>query len=487
MKVQLSKMTTSLRMYCNGDGRIADAPSVSMYEFLRRHLTEYEWDYRAKRNIVRYHYFRYDKMSGILYMPVNILEYLTQYLDQYHVEYDIIESPGIVGKKIHIQNISDFEDRDYQTEAIGFLITDQPMKALELQTGRGKTYVAVRAIMEIGEQTLVIVPASLLVQWTDVLMKISDASVGVIRGSESIMDLINREYQSEHDIFLASINTLQKYAYHSDYYNAFPPIHEFLDNMQFGVKIVDECHLNFNANVMIDIQSDIKHNIYLSATHMRGSKNSNAIFRKVFPEDIRYNGQEYNRYVNITEVRYSLGHINEKLVTTQRGFAQFKYEKYILRAQGKFNELMHRIVQPVVEMYYIEKKRPGQKLLFLVGLRDFAEVLAEWFRTTYPELSSVAFLHETEDALLDKADVIVSTPGSAGTGRDIKGLRTMILFVSFSAESLTLQSLGRLRQMEDTPEFIYMVNSYLKPHHIHAEKRRPIYKHVGKTFRVIDL
>ena len=83
--------------------------------------------------------------------------------------------------------------------------------------------------------------------------------------------------------------------------------------------------------------------------------------------------------------------------------------------------------------------------------------------------------------------MFVSTIGSAGTGKDIKGLRTMILFHSFSSEPLTYQTIGRLRKMEDTPEFVYMVNTALDPAKRHADIRRPIYRHIGASFSVIEV
>ena len=138
-------------------------------------------------------------------------------------------------------------------------------------------------------------------------------------------------------------------------------------------------------------------------------------------------------------------------------------------------------------MFFINKAKFGQKVLILVGLKDFAETLTAWCRDTYPALTSIAFLHGVGDEELEKSDIIVSTIGSAGTGRDIKGLRTVILFSSFGSEALTLQTIGRLRKMEDTPEFVYLLNTKIKSHHQHCKKRRDIYKDIGKSFQVVEI
>ena len=74
-----------------------------------------------------------------------------------------------------------------------------------------------------------------------------------------------------------------------------------------------------------------------------------------------------------------------------------------------------------------------------------------------------------------------------GTGKDQKGLRTVILFVSFKTEARTFQSIGRLRQLEhDTPEFVYLVNTKVASHRNHAKARRPIYQHIAKQFTIVE-
>ena len=487
--VIIEKGTTAIRIICNSSGYLAEAPQVSIWEFLRKNLTEYEWDNRKKVSIFKYAYYRYDKVTGVLNLPINILRYLETYFRTMGVVFTINQIAPNPSVDINIINSGIFEDRDYQVDAVKFLINPkQYMKALELQTGRGKTYIAIRTIMEIRKRAIIIVPAFLMVQWNDSLTAMCDAKLGVIQGSKSIQDIVNANYETDVDVFLASITTLQEYAMGGSIYNVMPPFSEFILNLQIGVKVVDECHLNFSANMMIDIQSDVEHNIYLSATYIRSSKNSHAIFRKIFPDEIKYDSGVADRYVDVTEVQYSLGPIEKKRYSVDRGYSQFKYEKFILRSPQKLRDFINKVLYPVVEKYYIEKKRDGQKLLILVGLREFAELLGQWFDNMYPNLKSVAFLGGSEESELVESDIIISTAGSAGTGKDIKNLRTMLLFTSFSSEATTMQTMGRLRKLEeDTPEFCYLINVGVDSHLRHSEVRRPIYKHLGKSFTVVSV
>ena len=632
LKVIIEKSTTAIRVVCNKHGQFAEAPSVSIFPFLRYYLMEYEWDYRQRKNIHKYSYFKYDQDTGVVHMPVHVLVYLQRYLDDRQIQYRIEDRPYNPSIEVDVVNTSEFEDRDYQIESIEFLTSDQPMKALSLQTGcivgssmirlclhgeryecridegyrwfhnlslydqeqvhtlsytgnklvsqsikyitysgvktvyrmtldnglvliatadhkiqtpdgmiplidtldrhvvydnrrspfpscsrvvsidyvgeektydiwcndpyhnfvandivihnSGKTYIAVRTIQELKRRSLIVVPASLIDQWADVLYSICDTQIDVIRGNKSIVQLIENQYQTETAIFLASITTLQEYASGRGVYENFPSIQEFIRDLQIGVKIVDEAHLNFYANTMIDIQSDVQHNIYLSATYMRSNKVSDRIFRRIFPQSIMYSGKDYERYVDITEVQYDVGIIPEKVVITDRGYNQFRYEKYLLRKTTKMTDFIRTVLHPLIQNQYIDVMKPGQKLLMIVGLKEFAEVISAWVKETYPHLSSIAFLHGSDDSCLDNIDIIISTLGSCGTGRDIQNLKTMILFQSFGSEALTMQTIGRLRKLPDneTPIFIYLVNRGIISHKRHADIRRPIYKHIGRSF-----
>lgn len=763
--VEIEKFATAIRIPCEGDGSISTFPSISIFPFLKAKLTEYEtaYDYRARRTLtkVKYQYFKYNRGERSLLLPVNALPIVLEYLDSHGGKYEVTDVLPNESDDISITDTSGFEDRDYQKEAIRFLISNIPMKALELQTGcltgdsivninrggnsrsmtlelayhrfnstrelgtrgwdksilsmirsltgsrirlhevedivysgikevylvtlangkqlkctithkimtklgwikageiighqvmcdtlkakasgkkrkvvrdkylavsgnhpyahkyqdpkwncyrvmkhrlvydahhmngmtieefrtalhdvdkvkvmkfvdpdkyvihhkdhnhnnddpanlkhmthkahrkyhtlvgdiykyfnqgiptyspavsieyigkektydicckkphhnfvandivvhnSGKSYIAIRAIMKLNKKALIILPANLVDQWYDVLSTTSDASLSIIKGSKSIYSLFAGEFDFGTDIYIASISTMFEYATGKKHYDGLPSFSEFIKRLDIGVKITDECHLSFYQNAIIDIQCNVEHNIYLSATHLRSCRASNDIFKRVYPDSIRYGGGKYDKYVNITECEYTLGSINEKRIITKRGYSQFKYEQLIMKDSKKTNRLMDEIMIPLIEEYYMSVRKTGQKLLILVGLTEFAEMITEWMKINYPTFDSQVFLYKTPESVLDTADIIVSTIGSCGTGKDISNLRTMILLVSFASETLCLQTIGRLRKIgKDTPEFVWMYNRSIAPHVKHGNIRRLIYADIGKTYNKIKL
>jgi len=488
-EIIIEKGSTAIQVLCDSSGNILGFPAINVFAFLKKNLTEYEFDFRKKRWTAKYKYFKYDKDNRILTIPVNTYSRFLSYINDSHGKYVVVDTPPNESDVVTLSNTDKFSDRDYQKDAIDFLISDKPMKALEMQTGRGKTYVAIRTMMELGKKTLIVLPAFLVSQWSESIAMMSNAKVCMLRGSKSIFNLFTNEFTDDADIYIASVNTLSNYALGNKHYEPLPPFSRFIERLKVGLKITDECHMNFFANTLIDIQCNIEHNIYLSATYMRSAASSNKIFNIVMPNEIRFGGGKYTKYVNITECEYSVGHINEKQINTKRGYSQFKYEKHVMNNSRKMTTLMQDVMLPLVHDYYIKLRKPKQKLLILVGLVDFAEMVSQWIINAYPELKCIVFVDKTDESVLEDSntDIIISTIGSCGTGRDIEGLRTMILFTSFSSSTSTYQTIGRLRKMEDTPEFVYMVNRSVDPHVRHCRTRRSIYKDIGLNFRQISI
>ena len=85
------------------------------------------------------------------------------------------------------------------------------------------------------------------------------------------------------------MRTLALYAVeNNEPYSELPSYDELLRTLGIGIKVVDECHLNFNTNALIDLKSNVKMNIYLSATYQRSSYQGRKIFNMVFPTELKF-------------------------------------------------------------------------------------------------------------------------------------------------------------------------------------------------------
>jgi hypothetical protein len=356
----------------------------------------------------------------------------------------------------------------------------------------GKSYSSIKAISLIGRRALVLVEG-LTKQWIDDIYEYTELREGevyLIQGHQSIAALSKNIPYPTPKIYVASISTIRNYVIgNSPLYSKFKQFNIFLDYLGIGVKVIDECHLNFATNTTIDMNCNVRHNLYLSATYTRSDSDGKRIFEIVFPPHMRYGESDYKKYVDIYSYTYYIGYIAEKAVITQRGYNQYNFEKYLLKRKSLLSSYYEKIGM-LFESHYLNIKNPNEKLLIIVGTKNLANSLLKYLNDKYKKykLKMAIYFSETEDEVLDNSDVIISTLGSCGTGRDISRLRSAIVTNSFSSFGANKQALGRLRELPNiVPEFATMANSAISSHMLHKEERKKIFSQLGRRYIELDL
>jgi len=494
MKIKINIFATYFSVKMKPNGMISNDPIIYIKKFVRNKLTEYGYSDKAKGFVPIYNYVSYDKDNEMLSIPINLLSYFNQYILSNNGSYEIIEHEPDESDDINLSVKSHYKDRDNQSKVIDFFAHGtNKMRALRLQTGNGKTYCAIKASIIIGKRILVILPSFLINQWIEEFLAISNIKkdeITLIQGAKSIEAIINNdEIIKQTKVFIVSAKTLVQYAKKSfESYKHIIPCKEFITKLRVGTKIVDECHLHFYGNTIIDLHCNIANNLYLSASYIRSNKSGNRIFNWVFPEFIKFDDKSYNRYTNITECLYSLGFIHPMTTKTKRGYSQIKYEKYLSKQEVKLRILFEQVFTKLIEDYYLNIRSPKQKLLIFIATRDIGYKLCNFLKKEYPKVKISVYFNDTDDIVLKKSEIIISTTGSCGVGKDIENLRTVILFPSFMSEGLCYQTLGRLRKLKngDVPEFIFMQNKAIESHLYHLKTRRLLYQSLCKKYNSIE-
>lgn len=443
-------------------------------------LREMDFNPRQKRWFLKNRYYAYNYDTQEFLLPVNCLADLANTLKHQSVDVKLIRHLPVETKTIDINMNPSWKDRDEHGEPIAHLTNEMlPMRACDLQTGKGKTYCAIRAITQLSHPVLIVCDG-LVDQWKKEFLEktlISEEKIYLIKGAPSLVKLFK---QKEHpEIFIASIDTLRPYmAGVNAPYTTIPSYKEFLQMYGIGIKVVDEFHLNFSTLVAVDLRSNVKHNLYLSATPKRSSKQEKKIFDLVFPKEIISGGGEYDKYVNITFYRYRLEFTNQNAFKTIHGYSHAKYEAYIMNNGLVRQRFVFSVLLPIVNSHYIHTRKPGQKLLIFCRTVLFCDSMKEYIAGHFPDLDVRTYTQSDSDVNLEEADVIVSTAQSCGTGRDIANLITVIQTCSMGSEPLIEQVLGRLRKPKngDTPEFVDIYNAALPFHMGHYRKRSQIYR-----------
>ena len=137
-------------------------------------------------------------------------------------------------------------------------------------------------------------------------------------------------------------------------------------------------------------------------------------------------------------------------------------------------------------------KRFEGKILVLITTIEGVETVKKFINDNYDDLSVSSFHSKSTGEMKDKAfeaDIICTTPQSAGTGADIPGLRVCIMCESYASTVEAEQVSGRLREYSESDDTYYVelvdvgfprVNNMWK-------KRLPVFKRKCKKLLSLDL
>lgn len=473
--------------------------ATSVGRFIREKLVENEYQpehmeqspkggwYKVRgRWVQKYMYARYDQKAQKLFVPIAFCDDVIDVIRDWGAEVEVRQLNDYEPGKISVQMRPQFHDMEHQIDLIGHCSDPTPgMKGLAMQTGKGKTYSAIKSWVNLGFRGIVIVKG-LMDQWIKSICEFTDvdpSNVYKIQEFQSL-GLLAQHPEYRPDIFVASLKTLQLFSEGANDYDLLPwDYTRFLQLYGIGVKIVDECHLCFHATTMMDLRSNVQHNLYCSATFTQSSKQARDIFRKIFPEKIQYGIAAYDKYCEVVFFNYS-GEVVEKRCMKSRGYNHAKYEKEIMISERKFNTHINELYVPIINSYYINRKTdPKQRMLIFCSSIQFIDCVVEKLKKIYPDHVVKSYTGENCLADLDDAQIVVSTLGKASTGLDLKGLICTYNTVSMSAETTIAQAFGRLRKIEGMRlTYVDRCDTNLQAHIRHAEDRKALLRRMCSRF-----
>lgn len=405
--------------------------------------------------------------DGKLYLPrgthISKIESITGIRATYIRESDPYEESS---KKYY----SLYDPRDkLQEDSIKFLCGPEHQLALNLQTGLGKTFCVAYASTKLKEKTIIITPnESLKQQWIGTYHKMFDyrpKNLLNIAGSniiESIMDgLINLD---EIAVFFVNHQTLRSYLTSNNGYT----LHKFFKKINVGIKVYDESHLEFANILLMDFFSNTNRTWYLTATFDRSDKTESACFKRAFNSVITF-GEIQSEKVVKKHVIYHVVNINSRISPKDRarvigyaGMTGASYGKYAF-IEDKNSTAYNAILEILNKIKDVEGK-----ILIFVPLIDAVDDVVRRLKVDFPDKTVGAYhskISKEEKESTEKKDIIVSTIKSTGTGKDIKGLRSVICAEPIASKLIAQQMIGRLRPYaEDKDTYFFDIVDVCIPH-----------------------
>lgn len=461
---------------------------------ITRHVdafTERYYDQRLGRYVPVRYYRYYNEGRGVVHLPRYDLDRFTAFAAEYGYQVLAEALPLSSGVPVSIPMKRGYAPRDASQVATAHYLTTDPvgLKGVAQQPGRGKTFISVYSVAQIGRRAMIRVQG-LVEQWVKAVFEYTDltpADVYVVKGESSLAKLlaeIDRKIFPK--IIIMSIGTLRYYAFDKEQYRDYPPLEELCQRLGVGVSITDETHLNFHTNLILDLRLAVALTIVLTATFDASDKWVKKVFDQHYPPTIRFGADDYRRYVEVHAYCWSgkVGLIPPNATQGRDGYSHANFEKWLLKKPFRITALYRDVYLPLIHAHYTNVKNPGERLLILCATVAMCEHLRQLLTRDLPQLSSVVYIQGVADVVLAKHDVIFATTLKGGTGRDIPNLRTVLCTISIRSAPTNEQILGRLRELPGgvTPVMVYTYTDAIRAHVEHAKIRELIFSQRGKSF-----
>lgn len=396
-------------------------------------------------------YYSYDTLNNVLRLPRGIdVNFLSAQLDR-PIEFAPLEEKP---KKMVIK-LTTPPKNELQRKSIMFLTGEGDFSytkkysqlSLNLPTGDGKTYVTIASCTYIKEKVLIITNVEKIKsQWYESLLKFTNINKDEILNIESskIMKKILDNDIEPYKIYMVNHATITSFANKYSWFE----LDTVFKNMGIGVKIIDEAHINFYNTVMMDLYTNVRKTIYLTATLNRSDWREDKVFNTFFSTIAKYGKNAIYTKEKTTiyvPVRYNSNpsvQVQARM-RTFRGFNRYRYCDYCIN-NDKFIDVL-------IQMLSTFTKKNYGKIMILLSKIDSGFVLRDLIKEKFPDkkigvYNSKVKKEVKEDQL--NSDIIITTAASLGTGTDEKNLRVVIMCEAYSSSVLSIQLLGRLRPIE---------------------------------------
>lgn len=450
-------------------------------------LTNYEWDNINLKRVPLQAFTKYDKDTELLYVPINSLDHIVDMLETSSIPVSITDEEPYEERDIKIKMRSDFVPKKEQVGVIEYLSSPLPhRKGLATATGSGKTVSTIASVVAYGKAAMIVV-SGLQDQWIRQFQHFTDIgdNIYLIQGYRSLINLMESEFKP--DVMVFSLETLRQYVTQQPQYIGLPVLDDFLRYFGVGFKAMDEVHMNFHAQTMIDLSCNVNNNIYLTATFGASNFYTRKIINLIYPPDMRYGEHSHIKHVEVYCYTFR-GSVPEKACMRRRGYMHAKYERHLLRRKFAIQQYFEKLMIIIQEQYILRRQRDEKMLVYFARI-EMAKYAQKWFQANFPNLKSMLYIGGVKDDVLSKADILVTTPKKSGAGTDIKNLLFVLNTVSFKTEIGTEQMRGRLRQLPKgrTPTYAELVDLNIPAHCRHMKERSYVHKRSAKAYHVVNL
>ena len=349
------------------------------------------------------------------------------------------------------------------------------------------TLTSLATIADIKKRTLIVILPTFIEQWCSDIAKnlnVSRKDIMTVEGTPQLKGIIDLSInnQLKASFIIVSITTLQ------NFYKAFEDSGDCVEHngygcqpdelcsvLKVGAVIIDEVHMHLYSVYKLITYTNVPKVIALSATFITEDPLIRRIQGLLFPHEVRFKDTIIDAYRGVYAIAYQIGRDYLKHIKTtefkQKNYSHIAFERSVIKRQDILKRYLE-VIDSVVRMAYINNYQSKDKLIVFAASINMCTIITDYLTQRYKHLEVSRFVEKDPYSNLMESDIVVSTIGSAGTGKDIPNLNAVIMTTSVASPVANLQTLGRLRKLADRDVSFYYLYSDAIPKHVDYHKRK---------------
>lgn len=257
------------------------------------------------------------------------------------------------------------------------------------------------------------------------------------------------------------------------------PPHEFHSFMGIGLQINDEIQDDPGFYFKSDTVTNVKKQVYLSATPYTGNDRLSEMINVMLPRKTDAPLPGLDAYANCIGMYYQDNCRPGDYKGFKGAYSHMTYEAGLLRDAGRRNKYF-KMVADLVKKLYINEHQPGQKIIVFCATVKFILKLVKHLQHEFKDFKVGEYVSGTDYKELLLNDITVTTLKSAGAGVDIPNVKEILLLHAINSKRDNIQALGRGRRLKDFPDinprFTFLASITI-PEHLRYAKQKEIYFH----------
>lgn len=386
--------------------------------------------------------------------------------------------------------------RDYQEPIVDFVLEEgKHCRVVGIQTGRGKTFTALKAVELIGYRTLIVVPAMYADKWYGDVLETFDTdkkNVLYLKGAKSLSAAFKLAAKDElpQEFLITTSTTIQIFLRNYEMEKQIslerdPHPEKLYEELGVGVRIVDELHKNIHLNIKMDLYTNIYKTIGLSATMQASNPFINKMTDMAYPIRDRYQGLAYVRYIDVYALEYRFAQGDKVRCKGSKGeYSHVVFEQWLMRNPKLLDNYTNMILD-YVEQEFIKPRKPEHTSIVFAATIDYCTHLTACAKARWPDLDIARYIGEDDYSRLMEAELVFSTVLSAGTAVDKYGLTDVFMSTSIDSIQSNEQAMGRLRELKQwpdmTPRFHYFFAGNIEKQVTYHERKKVLFEHKAKN------